>query len=531
MSNSIGEASLQLTADASALNQELADSLLKIGAFVSKAEKEVRKVDSSFSKMGKGALAGGVAGAATGFVASVGGQVASTIRGAFSEAADRLKEIGLTKERAAFFGMRPDEYSVLESGITAVGGNAKEFMESLGSIQTAIANARNGTPEATRAFAELGITVERFGKLGGFQQVMTVFDKLKAYDGNKFGVGGVLLGTDGVKNMVPALNMGAEAFVALGRQTALSTDQILAAKVAADELAKANASLSSAYDKTLIAMTPLFTYVGSTLPELLKGMDFESAGRQVTDAFLDVADGMEGLVESARPIMAELRSMGSTPGGRWVRGLNKSIDGNVQYGLNNFSAWARATSGTMTPGFEKQNDAAMAAASKLLLDGSDLMDGVEPISLGPDTATSRVGQWRAKVERQRVEREAKLKAEAEADARRREAALNKPTLDTGLNTAVESGIAGALAGITAAKESAEQTREIAKAEKQAAKLELKAVAQSLAAGTPGANEVIARFENMQTEAKLALQIERDQLQAQREIARHVARPPLLLGSF
>lgn len=262
---SLGTASLHLTTNNSGLN-----------AGLGKAERDVRGFGS---KLGGGLMAAGKLGAA-GLVAGIGAglgmglvKVAGDV---ISRGMERLPEIAKVGELAKSFQTPIEQFTALQGVAAASGSDARDFQEALITLGKAGQDAATGTGEAAAMFKRLGIDVNQFNQLNAVDKFYALNDALKGLDATTKGAAmGKLLGEDSMKNLTGLMNKSSDEIRRMGEAYKMTGGDVAKAQLASESMAAAQTAVGRAFDAVLIALAPVFQFLGDLIPlalEELQGM-------------------------------------------------------------------------------------------------------------------------------------------------------------------------------------------------------------------------------------------------------------------
>lgn len=164
MGNSLGTASLQLTAN----NSQLTNTL-------GKTETDVKGWSTRVGSV----LKAGLKGAVVGGFAAVAAKGATSLIGLVSEPFDRLKDISKQGDIASAFGLTVEGFTGIAGVAKSAGSDVRDFTEGLATLSGKAMDATNGKGEETQAiFLKLGINAQAFSKLNVEEQFYGLFEAL-----------------------------------------------------------------------------------------------------------------------------------------------------------------------------------------------------------------------------------------------------------------------------------------------------------------------------------------------------------------
>lgn len=290
MTATLGNAAFVLSANGSGLSKGLDKAKSEIQQFASIAEKKAAEVDNRLSRMGQSAGKGmasafaglskiaGPAAVAAGVGLAVGGMVlkefgdtvTTGVSKVWGDALERMKDINESGKIATAFRMSPVEWQKMVGGFMWAGNtNASEFIESQASITDITQKAVEGTPEATKAFAQLNIQVEKFAALSQDRRYWTLINALAAYSGDRVGLAGKFFGTDGAKRMMGLIGRTEEEINRLSFAYQVTAQQIAAAELSTRRWQDTTALINKEYERLLFNLGPVIAAVSAVSLDML----------------------------------------------------------------------------------------------------------------------------------------------------------------------------------------------------------------------------------------------------------------------
>ncbi|VTU02773.1 unnamed protein product [Gemmataceae bacterium] len=310
----IGRAALILSANASGLRSGLdqAGQHAKTwaDATASGMNSRLKDVGKDTGRGGFLAMAGRFAGPAAAAVAGVVG-----VREAISE----LDEVARTGAAAKAFGLTAEQFSGMAGVAKSVGGNQREFIESLVTLGKLSAEGAAGKGEvATEFFKKLNLNAKEFNALSLEDKFYGVFEAIQ-----KLGAGeGVrplmtAFGEDGGKQLLSLLSKTPAELRTLGSSLAVSTGEVEKAAAANAELTRAGSTLSAGWRTIAVAVAPAIGRVANLVGNLRPAFEWIGQWLEVqTDLWSAAFTEIGGWIRSAAAEIGgwihELTGLGDT---------------------------------------------------------------------------------------------------------------------------------------------------------------------------------------------------------------------------
>jgi hypothetical protein len=230
-------------------------------------------------------------------------------------AVDSLNDLGRQSDIAKAFGLTAEQFTGVAGVANSAGEETREFIESLVTLGKLGTDAANGTQEAAKAFAGLGINAKEFIKLRADEQFYQVFEALSRVQDPLQRTRFLMqaLGEDGGKYLQPLLSKTPEQLRAMGSAFAKSQADLDAAKQAQEAYTEATAGIGRVWHSVVIAVAPVVTQVAKAVTEVAKPVgEFIGQNQQLVTSWVAVGASMvaTGGVLIATGVAAGLLSAG-----------------------------------------------------------------------------------------------------------------------------------------------------------------------------------------------------------------------------
>jgi hypothetical protein len=281
-SNNIASASVLLSTDNSPLLRGLVS-----------ARRSVASWGSSLS----GGLAAAGRSAGMGLAAGIGLALGTAGLGSISSfvdgARDRFKELYKLGEYAKLQGSSVEATSGVFGLAKQGGSDFNSFVEAMVTAQKVVAEGMTGTGVVSQQFfKDLGHSAKEFDGLGGPDLFYKLVDSISSVgDGaTKTRLAMIAFGEDEGKKLLPLIGKTEAQLREQAKAFELSTSDVAAASVAHESLTKATMSMNKAYDSLIIALVPVFSYIGDAAVPAVKSLTDSFNG------FGSVTDKLESVV-------------------------------------------------------------------------------------------------------------------------------------------------------------------------------------------------------------------------------------------
>lgn len=310
MSNSLGTASLLLTANNAPLTATLGRTEREVRSWASRLGGSLR---SSLAAAGKAALVGLGAGLASLAVVSP---------------FERLQDLAKQGDIAQSLGITAEAFTSIAGLANSAGSDTRDFLEALVTLSGKAMDAVAGKgEESVRLFQDLGLNARAFAALNPEQQFYQLFEALGKIENPAQRVNLLLkaVGEDSGKNLVSILGKSTQELQDLGAQFRVSTSEMAAAQVAAQQLTVAKAQLNKALDQVAIALAPVVAVLADGLPaaiEFCRGV-MVAFGPPVVGTMQAVVQGVAAVLD----VWSALRSSVTVVVGAVVKSFGHLVEG------------------------------------------------------------------------------------------------------------------------------------------------------------------------------------------------------------
>jgi phage-related protein len=309
--NSIGNASLKLSSNGSALLNDLSST----GQGIKKWAADTKATVNGAFKTGAAGAAGGIAGGLSGGLKSalpaiggaigmiwgpVGSMIGSAIGGTLSTISDavlhpfeKLKEFGGIVKQAATLGVSASQLQGLQRQLATVGIEAEQTGALFAQMGKNVADAAGGHGRAAPALAQLGIDAKQLLSLPVDEQFKAIADAVAKLPPGAQQASAALhiFGGEGSK-LLPILQKGGKGiqdFIEMSKKTGavLSDEQLKAAADAQKAWKEARKGIEAVWDglvnRATIIAAPVIKFIGNAISKAfaLLAPVFEWLGRVV----------------------------------------------------------------------------------------------------------------------------------------------------------------------------------------------------------------------------------------------------------
>lgn len=295
--NAIGTGSVILSANADQLSAGLLRAQQDVEAWASKIEARASKAGGKSGLLGGmlgGAAAGGIAGAIAGLGVGAATKGFELLEQAGVAALSKIADVSKNAATAQAMGLSAEAWTGMAGLAKSVGGDTREFTESMVTLGKLTDDALSGSGEvATGFFRDLGMSAEAFKSLGPEQGFYKLFDSLKAIEDPAKRVRLLMnaFGEDGGKNLLPLLGKSSEELRKMAGGYTLSADSMARAQVAQESVTRASAALDQAWTKIVIAASPVIDVLASAIPSAIEAVvgNFDGLEKMVIPTMKSIA--------------------------------------------------------------------------------------------------------------------------------------------------------------------------------------------------------------------------------------------------
>lgn len=265
MANSIARANVLISANADAVPGVLS----KTGNDLKKwSDKTGKDSGGGFSSM----LAGGLKGAGPLLLASVG--VAGVMGGKelASSVVEGIGDIGKQGVIAKAMGIDPSAFTGIAGVAKSAGEDTREFIESLVTMGKLGTDAAKGTEQAADAFKTMGLNANDFIKLSADEQFYKIFEAINKIQDplSRTRVLMQAFGEDGGKYLLPLLAKTPEELRKMGKEFALTGEQIKTASEASASINKLKASFNKMWQNLAVTAAPFVQFLTDTFMKAIE---------------------------------------------------------------------------------------------------------------------------------------------------------------------------------------------------------------------------------------------------------------------
>jgi len=183
-----------------------------------------------------------------------------------ARSAATLGDIARIGETAQAFGTPVEKLSGLFGVMERNGSGVRESIESISQFGSAITNAVQGKgEEAQELFRILNVGAAEFAQLDAGDRIFKLFDALQAVNdpAQKFRALALATGEDGMKTLIPMLNLSSAELRRQAQLYAVSAADVEQARQATLAYAGASAAVSRAWRSVAVAVAPTVTAIAN----------------------------------------------------------------------------------------------------------------------------------------------------------------------------------------------------------------------------------------------------------------------------
>lgn len=259
---SIGRAALVLTTNGAGLRSGLADETQHINRW---ADTTAKGVETRFGKMRAAAASAfkAIPGPVTSAAVAIG---AGTL--AIKAAAETLDDLAKQGAAAKAFGLTAEQFTSISGLAKSVGGDTRELVESLVTLQKLGTEGAAGKGEvAPQFFKDLNLDAKAFTALRLDEQFYKVFESIKAMNSEGEQVRALMtaFGEDGGKNLLPLLSKSGAEIRQLAAGFAISGQQVQIATRAAESFSRAQITMQQLWRRIAVAAAPVLEFIAREL--------------------------------------------------------------------------------------------------------------------------------------------------------------------------------------------------------------------------------------------------------------------------
>lgn len=177
-----------------------------------------------------------------------------------------LGDLSRVGEVAQAFNTPVEKLSGLFGVMERSGSGIRESIESISQFQSAITNAVSGKGgEAAELFTILGRSADEFRGMDAAESVFQLFDALQRVNdpAQKFRALAIATGEDGMKTLIPMLNLSNDQLRQQAQMYATSAAEVESARQANLAYAGASAAVSRAWRSVAVAVAPAVTAIAN----------------------------------------------------------------------------------------------------------------------------------------------------------------------------------------------------------------------------------------------------------------------------
>lgn len=181
-----------------------------------------------------------------------------------------LGDLSRVGEVAQAFNTPVEKLSGLFGVMERSGSGIRESIESISQFQSAITNAVSGKGgEAAELFTILGRSADEFRGMDAAESVFQLFDALQRVNdpAQKFRALAIATGEDGMKTLIPMLNLSNDQLRQQAQMYATSAAEVESARQATLAYAGASAAVNRAWRSVAAALSPAITGIANAVEE------------------------------------------------------------------------------------------------------------------------------------------------------------------------------------------------------------------------------------------------------------------------
>lgn len=298
--NAIASGSAILTTNADGLKSGLDQAARDVQGWGKKVEGSLGKGASGGKGGGlMGSLFGG-AGGALGKAGPAALAATAAVAGfslATKEVIDTLGDLAKEGDMAQALGLTAEQFTGMSGIAKSVGGDTREFIESLVTMGKLGTDAAKGTEEAAAAMKALGLNADEFIKLRADQQFFAVFDSLGRMTDPLQRTRALMaaFGEDGGKNLLPLLKKTPAELQKMAAGFAVSAEEMKKAQAASAAVKGLQQAAGRLWRGVAVAAAPLVEWFAGFATKALDWL------RPVFDWF---GRAWQAVEDTAGPILA-----------------------------------------------------------------------------------------------------------------------------------------------------------------------------------------------------------------------------------